>query len=144
MTYATQTDYSNCFGEIELKQICDKDNTGTINKATFNIAALTADGLIDSFCGRRYVVPFATVTPDLILQIALDVTRYYLYDEDMNEIILARFKLAMDKLEDIASGRLLLDGAVLLPVPEGGFPSGAAISKGESVKYTAAELSKRP
>lgn len=139
MAYITTQQFKDSFGTKEFDQLADKDQTGVEDIDGFYIAEATANGLVNDACMGRYVIPFATV-PSVITQLVLDITRYYWYDDAPTETVIARYKYALEMLEDIKNGKLTLDDAELLATDR---PKGAAIAKGSTIVFSDDLLSKR-
>lgn len=77
MVYCAQSDLLLIISEDELIQLTD-DNAGEIDDEKVSAAIAYADGIIDSYCGLRYTVPFVTV-PDVIKNYSVDIAIYRLY-----------------------------------------------------------------
>ncbi|GAB2182672.1 DUF1320 domain-containing protein [Denitratisoma sp. agr-D3] len=77
-------------------------------------ALVRAGSSIDGYVYPRYAVPLVVV-PEMVKQIACDLARYYLYDDQVTETIQNRRDEAVSALRDISSGRLSLG-----PVGEAG------------------------
>ena len=115
MTYATQQDLIERFGEQELAQLSDRANGSVIDAAVLGRALADADAEINSYLGRRYVLPLAPV-PAVVPRLAADMARYYLYDERVTEAVAQRYKDAVRLLRDMASGAVRLDGGAAQPL----------------------------
>lgn len=82
MTYATEADLEAAFGAAELDQLLAPHG---VAGATVLAAALArADSLIDSYLAGRYLVPLTPV-PAVVLGMAVDLARYFLYDDAVPE-----------------------------------------------------------
>ena len=71
MTYASQQDLIDRFGETELKQLTDRDLDDAIDAVVVEQALADADKTIDAYIGRRYDLPLAS-TPALLIGLACD------------------------------------------------------------------------
>lgn len=103
--YCGEAEFAARFGSAELDQLLPSDGD-----RTYAAAADDADAIVDGYLAARYAVPLAT-PPGLILSIAADLTRYELYADAPTKEVEARRKLALDLLEQIRDGELLLPGA---------------------------------
>ena len=110
MTYATQTDLEDAFGVAEILQLTDRDQDGIVDGAVLAAALARADAVIDSFLGGRYTVPI-TPTPTVILGVAADLARYYLYDDAVPEQVRAAYDDALRWLQQAARGEVQVVGA---------------------------------
>ncbi|MFM9881202.1 MAG: gp436 family protein [Burkholderiaceae bacterium] len=139
MTYAKAADLTARFGERELTQLTDRDDTGQTNVGLVNRALQDATAFIDSYIGRVYalplrgcakpvVVPGAApeyVPPPVLTRLACDLARYYLYTDLADDHEAARrYKNAVRDLADIASGK------TQLTCPWGGPPGDALHAEG--------------
>lgn len=122
MAYATQAQFQGEFGASELAQLIASRPTG------FADSAASADGEINEYLAGRYALPLSFV-PAGIVSIALDIVRFRLYDESPLEIVVERYKRAVQRLRDISDGRAVLTDAMgkVLPGPVtgNGGPAGA-------------------
>jgi phage gp36-like protein len=111
-SYATVQQLINRFGEAELIQLTDRptradpENAGTIDADVIEQAIADADAEINSYL-TAYTLPLAVVPANLV-RIACDITRYYLYDDQMIDIVEARYKNAIRYLEQVAAGKIAL------------------------------------
>lgn len=109
MTYATQQDMVERFGEQELIQLTDRDGTaGAIVTAVLDRALEDADAEIDGYLAAGgYTLPLASVPP-ILSRIGADITRYHLYDDAATEEVRRRYDRAVALLEAIAKGTVSL------------------------------------
>jgi phage gp36-like protein len=121
MPYATQANLIDRFSHAELIQLTDRpdradpENAGTIDSSVLNQAIADADAEINSYL-TAYPLPLAVV-PANLLRIACDITRYYLYDDQMPDLVLKHYKDAIDWLKLVAAGKIKLPPDVLGNVP---------------------------
>jgi phage gp36-like protein len=115
--YCDESAFEQRFGEKELAELLP-DDEGDDGRA-YAAAASDADSLIDSYLAARYAVPLSTVPP-LILGIAADLTRHELYDDAPPKEVEARYERAIELLEQIRDGELLLPGVETLESAAGG------------------------
>ena len=129
MNYATAADMVERFGERELIQLTDRDDTGGINPGSVNRALADATAFADGYLGRIYQLPLrgcakppATVgaevtyvAPPVLTRLVCDLARYYLMPDvgDKHEAV-NRYKAATKDLQALA------DGTTQLACPWGG------------------------
>lgn len=127
MSYATQQNMIDRFGEQELIELTDHANAGSINVTVLGQALADADAEINAYLVSRYTLPLASVPPVLV-KFAADVARYQLYDTRATEQVKARYDDAIKFLKLLASGAVSLGAdADDQPVAVAG---GASISSG--------------
>lgn len=107
MTYATQQDLIDRYGETELIQLTDRTNLGVINVTVLNQALADADAEIDAYLAGRYAMPLASV-PLVLKRAACDIARCGLYSDAAPELLVTRRKEAVRLLENIAKGTVNL------------------------------------
>lgn len=80
--------------------------TNTLNDTWINQALEQADGEINSFLGRRYILPLATV-PGMLNKIAITIAFYWLADRDQQatNLLEERYKMQLDTLREIGNGK---------------------------------------
>lgn len=105
MTYATQQNLIDRFGEEELIQLTDRGNLGVINATVVSRALADADALINGYLVGRYTLPLATPVPDVLERLACDIARYSLYEAGATKIVETRYIDALDLLRDVSKGR---------------------------------------
>ncbi|MCY0966133.1 gp436 family protein [Parathalassolituus penaei] len=111
MAYATATDLVSRFGELELLQLTDTDNSGQLGNSQIDSALADASDEIDSYLAGRYALPLATI-PTLLVAVCADVSRYYLYGAAVPELVRERYQERIKFLVRVASG------TASLPIPE--------------------------
>ena len=124
MAYCTQT--GDTAGDIapakisidQLKQLTSEDGL-TVVQSVVDGAIAEADSDIDSYAGRRYVVPFNPV-PAKVKQLSVAIAVYKLYEKrigvlggEISESIRDMYDHAMAFLKDVAKGNAVIDGAVM-------------------------------
>lgn len=109
MSYATRQDMIDRFGERELIALTDREGeVGTIVDAVLDRALADADAVIDAHLqSAGYTLPLQ-VASKLLCNVAVDIARAKLHDENPSETVLSREKGAMRTLEKISSGALKL------------------------------------
>jgi phage gp36-like protein len=117
MTYATEQDLIDRYGEEELIQLTDRANVGAIDSAVLARAIADADAEIEGYLVGRYALPLASVPP-LLARLACDIARYHLYDDAPLEQVRTRYEDARAHLKGIANGTVQLG----LPASAGAAP----------------------
>lgn len=112
MPYITEAEMVLRFGETELIQLTDRDGTaGSIVSDVLDGAIADAGALIDaSLVPAGYAVPLTPI-PTVIVRIAADLARYYLYGaqtEDAEAPWAKRYADAVRLLDRIRSGEVQL------------------------------------
>jgi len=107
MTYATQQHMVDRFGETELIQLTDRDNTGAIDSNVLARAIADADAEINGYLIGQYALPLAS-TPDILITYACDIVRYRLYDDRATEQVTKRYDAALKFLRMVAEGKIAL------------------------------------
>lgn len=105
MTYATQQNLIDRFGEEELIQLTDRENLGVVNATVVSRALADADALINGYLIGRYTLPLATPVPDVLERLACDIARYSLHEFKPTETVEIRYRDALELLRDVSKGR---------------------------------------
>lgn len=103
--YCTLLNLTDRFGEPEITQASDKVGDGLLNLSAVNAAILDASTAIEQYIGSRYQLPLAC-TPDLILQIACDLARYHLHDDEATDQIRSNKNAANEQLKMIRERKI--------------------------------------
>lgn len=123
MTYATQQDLIDRYGEEEIVQLTDRADPpqGAIDATAVTRALEDASHEIDGYLAARYTLPLTT-TPQVLVRLACDIARYRLYDDRATEAVTQRYRDAVRFLEAIARGQvnLGLDASAQAPATSGG------------------------
>lgn len=123
MTYATQQDLIDRFGNTELIQLTDKVNRpATTIDATPVARALTdAAALIDGYLGKLYRLPLSAVPP-VLTKNACDIARYYLHGKaaEKDGPVAIAYGEATGWLKDVSKGLVTLDVEGVAPAQTGG------------------------
>jgi phage gp36-like protein len=109
MSYASQSDMVDRFGESEVAQRTNRVDGLTIDPAVLSRALDDADAQIDSYMATRYTLPLAT-TPTVLVRLACDMARYALYDDGVPETVRQRYEDAVSLLKKFASGDVKIVG----------------------------------
>lgn len=105
MTYASQQNLIDRFGEDELIQLTDRQSLGVIDATVINRALADADALINGYLVGRYTLPLATPVPNVLERLACDIARYSLYEFKPTETVEIRYRDALELLRDVSKGR---------------------------------------
>lgn len=126
MPYATKQDMTDRFSDSELIQITDRDNLGAFNEAVFVQAQKDGDADIDVRIQARYPLPLAHV-PTVLVRIACDLYRYYLYGNIVPDHVKDRYNAAIKLLDQVNAGAVSLNpDADAVPPAATGFAKGKA------------------
>lgn len=119
MTYASQQDMIDRFGEGELVELTDRATppTGAIDAAVVAGALADADAAIDGYIAVRYELPLPA-TPALLVRVACDIARKHLYKDAPLDEVTAAYKTAIALLRDISRGVAELDIAGAEPAAD--------------------------
>lgn len=134
MTYATPTDLLTRFDAAEIAQRVDRGvprlvgaellaavaNGGnldafteaevlraTVAKGLIERALQDADETINSYLSSRYVLPLSTV-PAVLARVACEMARFYLYDDQVTDLIKDRHAANIKWLGEVAKGTVSL------------------------------------
>lgn len=122
MAYATQSDMIDRYGERLLIDLTDREDapTGAIDSVALGKALGDASAEIDSYIGRRYVVPLSDV-PSTIVTLTCLLAIWDLHTFDPDPKIEKDYKAAKQRLKDIADGSMAIPGAAgVEPATTGG------------------------
>ncbi len=107
MAYCTQQDLIDRYGEEELIQLTDRDQTGSIDAIVIAAAIADATGIVDAYLESRYTLPLATV-PAVLKRISCDIARYSLHGNGAPDDVKDRNGAAIEFLQAVAKGDLAL------------------------------------
>lgn len=138
MSYATQQDLIDRYGERELIELTDRAEppADEIDAAVVAAALADADELINGYVSRRYRVPLSPV-PGLIQRLACDIARFFLHDDRPTDTVEKAFDSAKKTLLDISAGRAELQAA---GVESPAAPGGSVQVSGPGRVFTAGTL----
>lgn len=123
MTYATQQDLIDRFGNTELVQLTDKVNrpATTIDPTPVARALTDAAALIDGYLGKLYRLPLSAVPP-VLTKNACDIARYYLHGKaaEKDGHVAIAYGEATGWLRDVSKGLVTLDVEGVAPAQSGG------------------------
>lgn len=107
MSYCTQADLIDRFGDTEITQLSDRSGLGALDSAIVAQAIADADAEIDGYLSGRYALPMASV-PLVMTRLACDIARYWLFGQDVTDLVKARYDQAISYLGKVASGTITL------------------------------------
>jgi phage gp36-like protein len=109
--YGTAAQFVEAFGEPETVMLTNLDTpmATAIDPVPLERDLIDAAALIDSYIGRRYLLPL-TVTPGVLIPYSLDIARYRLDRIRNREDVRVRYEDAIKWLESIACGKCALMG----------------------------------
>jgi len=101
----------------QLRQLTGDSDTIVI-QSVVDSAIRDADDMINSYCGRKYVVPFDPI-PSRIRNLSSALATFNLFEKrlsntggDVPDGIRKMYDNAVSFLKDVAAGRAVIDGAV--------------------------------
>jgi len=107
MTYATQQNLIDRFGQQELTELTDRANAGAIDAAVVAKALADADGEINGYLASRYTLPLDPV-PAVLERWACEIARYYLYEDRVTEQVKRRYDDVVKSLNAVSKGTVSL------------------------------------
>lgn len=116
MTYATQANLTDRFGEAMLVNLTDRAAVATsvIDAVVINRALVDTDSVIDSYLGTRYVLPLSTVPP-MVVDLALQIAIYKLHVNDPDPKISKDYDVALKMLDKISTGAIAIPAEGIAP-----------------------------
>lgn len=119
MSYATQQDLVDRFGEQELVELTNREGGDTVDAAVVAKALADADAMVDTYLAGRYAVPVSPAPP-LLVRLAADIARFFLHGKAATESVRQAFDDALTMLQQISAGRASL--------PDAAPPGGASVT----------------
>lgn len=126
MGYCTQSGSSD--GDLspsrisltQLQQLTSEDGASVV-QSVIDSAISDADELINSYCAKKYTVPFNPV-PSRIANLSADLAKFYLYKKrsdvfggEAPKAIRDLYDDSLNFLKDVAIGKAVIEGAVIPP-----------------------------
>lgn len=110
MPYATKDALLARFSEHELVELTDRVEPyqGAIVDAVLDRAAASADAEVEAALRGRYALPLDPA-PELVVDLACDLARWRLWDDQAPDAVEARAKAARALLRELAAGTKTLD-----------------------------------
>ncbi|WP_439258299.1 gp436 family protein [Lonepinella sp. BR2271] len=109
-SYASAADFILRVGELQSLQLTDREGKGEINTLLLELALADSSSQMDGYLTARYGLPLAEI-PQNLVRICCDLARFRLCsmsDVEITEEIIARYKLSLKELEQLASGKISL------------------------------------
>lgn len=128
MPYSSLADLVERLPEQALIQLTDDTGVGLVDSAKTAAAIARADQEIDTWCGARYQVPFAT-PPAILVALSAELAIYYLHGRTQAEIPESwrdAHKNALALLRAISEGKVSLGEAPAAQAPATGGPRASA------------------
>ncbi len=109
MSYATQQDMVDAFGEVEMVELTNLEDTNaqTIHSAVLTRSLDDASSLIDTYLQSRYTLPLPSI-PRALVRPCADIARYYLDKTRQREDVRQRYEDALAFLKLLANGQVSL------------------------------------
>lgn len=109
MTYATQQDMIDRFGDREVIALSDRDNNGVIDVPVLLAGLVAADNEINAYLAGAYSLPLSITLP-IVRDFACDISRYRLCSAEVvqTDEVRDRYKDAIKFFEKVASGKISL------------------------------------
>lgn len=124
MTYCTQQELVDRYGQAKLVQLTDKTNRPqtTIDAVVVDRAITDASSLINSHLRKRYRLPLTVAAPDVLVTYACQIAWFLLHGDAAGKESPVRlaYNDALKWLERVASGLVVIDGAGETLAPAGG------------------------
>ncbi|MEW5970225.1 MAG: DUF1320 domain-containing protein [Pseudomonadota bacterium] len=107
MAYCTLSDLQKKMSAVDIIQLTDDEQTGSIVESIVNSAIEEADTLINIYLRQRYSMPLSPV-PDIITKLSVSLTRYNLYSRrpPLAEDMLSEYKNVIKILEQIRDNKV--------------------------------------
>jgi phage gp36-like protein len=105
MSYCTSQNLVDAYGENELIQITDRSAQNSMDYAVLDAAIARAEARINRYLTAY--LPLATTPADFV-QIACDITRYFLYNDQPTPFVQKNYDDAIAYLEKVAAGKIPL------------------------------------
>lgn len=105
MPYCTVDDLIAEFGVAELVQLTDVDCSGVYEQGTVDKALARADSTINRYLAGLSNLP---VADGMVKDFACDIARYFLYKNDVPDLVRQRYEAAIRWLEQLAQGKITL------------------------------------
>ena len=108
MSYTDQATLVERFAEVELLATADRDGDQVIDSTLVDQAIAAAGNLIDAYLRARYTLPLAEPVDPLLGDLAADIARYKLQDDNPLDEVTTRYERAEQTLRRIANGQMHL------------------------------------
>jgi phage gp36-like protein len=108
MAYVDRTALVRRFGDQEVTNLEDPDNTGVAAASVSADALDDASQEADSYIGVRYTLPLPSV-PEPVVRCVCDIARFRLYKDRPTEEVKYRYERTIKWLEQLAKGSVSLN-----------------------------------
>lgn len=105
--YCTVQDLIDRYGETEILELTDRDQSGSVDQTVAERAIDDASAEVDGYIGSRYDLPLDS-PPAVLTRIAADIARYRLYDNLATEEVRKRYEDALRFLKSVGKGEISL------------------------------------
>jgi phage gp36-like protein len=123
MSYILQSDLeAGGLSNSQLIQLTDDAKSGEVDTDKVSKAIEDAEGEVNGYLAKRYVVPVAPPVPDLVQKLSTDIAVWNIYSRRQRapDNVRQRYEDAIKMLIRIADGDMVLD----LPAPPSGLTGG--------------------
>lgn len=103
MSYVTQQDLIDRFGEGEILDLSDRNNDGAIDADVLERAIADAASEIDGYLAKRYQLPLASI-PQRLVRVGADLARLFLHTDSPPDAVVAAAAQSRAWLRDVANG----------------------------------------
>jgi phage gp36-like protein len=116
MPYSTRSDILNQLDESTLMQLTS-DTGAVIDDVVVSRAIFKADSIVNSYAGKKYVVPFDPV-PEVVNTTSASVAIYLLFQQKSSKVggvsdsVRKAYEDAISWLKDVSVGKAVIDGAI--------------------------------
>lgn len=104
MAYCTRQDMIDRYGEQELIELTDDNDSGAINDTVLTQAIDDAEAEINGYL-NKYSLPLSVV-PRNLLRANCDIARYFLYDDISDEKVTERYNAVIKYLIKVSEGKI--------------------------------------
>jgi len=114
VSYATQQDMIDRFGEREVIALSDRDDNGVIDVPVLAAGLVAADNEINAYLAGAYSLPLSITLP-IVRDFACDIARYRLSSGEVveTEEVRNRYRDAIKFFEKVAAGKISLGVSLL-------------------------------
>lgn len=109
MPYCTKQQLINAFGELEIIERTDRGNIGSIDDVVLVAAQNRADSDIDRYLRAKGIAVDGGIISEDLKNIALDCTRFYLYDVSVPDKVDKAYQRQIKVLQDFVRGVVVFD-----------------------------------
>jgi phage gp36-like protein len=107
MPYASLEDLIERAGEVEIKQVADRDRDGAPDPDVIQAALVHADNIVNGYIGAKYALPLGE-TPDLVRTWSVAIARHFLHRNGPPSYVQDDRDAAIAQLKDVARGAIVL------------------------------------